>query len=1074
MRKLGWMAAGMLGLAAAAGTRPAVPPTAPGLAPASTVANADRCAPAAIPELATPDADVDLLVATIPDPRVPRHRRYHDHAIAAINAGMLEAGYVLERFAFPWQGSLSAQGGGEDGCYGYLLFRQDRWRDGAPAVTPAPDPARCQHDVCRQLVLLLPERSTWGVSTAGFAAVIARVGADLRRPGVRLARMPECPPAAGAPAPLVVLGPWFSGSVEAVARAAAGLAPEDAIRGVCAVSPSVSASSNAAIRDRVASAPPRFRLVSLAVSDTARMQTLARLALAPLGLDRLGPEALEAAVTACASTGQAGKACRTGEQVAFLTEATVFGQDICPSRGTRQFDALDAMHRLLCVQSLQLSFPANIAALRQDVGASAAKARDAAPLKLPMAGAHLSLNTNDDDGSEFPESVQASTTAASAELQLAAALDRLSLSHARIVVVVATDVRDRLYLFEQVHARLPEALLVDFTSDQLLAHADAVAATRGALVLASSELLCAQTNDRYCFNVGEYPNQLRFRAQGLRVSAWPTDAHAILEKAVSRIGRGSPGICPPADGAGCEVRPPLPQVVGFKGLYSLAGRGSDRNLVRRLVPGLVIGLLALFVAAGWLHGDQRLREQLAAPAAADAPADAPSRRWSRALVPVLPVLGYGLFAQSLDYALLAVVVVIALLLAALLERQFVVCHQIWESLRADHGGRAPQAPGRHWGGLACVLLFIAIIALLLIAEARLWFVSAETAQRLQLDARALRALALDSGTGLAWFIAIVLVQVALAALAALLLTGLAANARNGRLLPNEAPLRDLFERFLDWRDPVIGLVALPSALVALIVGFGGLRRTVFGDLASACVLAGVTATTIGAMVLLAAQFNISRRVLRLSAYVRHRIALNLADAKAEEIPGRWQPEDVHFPLSFPATPVTATSEAVGAQAALYLDPGRLDAWRQQLSEDLASEPKALPSRLPLYLLFASEMSLFRGAAGGAVLSALVSVLLVYLFPVTAAGSFVGINVVVLAVAGLLSGLMAVQFERDEVLSNILCNRTRETQFSSSLFAYIAFPFVVLAAAIAITGIPGMLDWGGGLIGWLLDKIGAGL
>jgi hypothetical protein len=288
------------------------------------------------------------------------------------------------------------------------------------------------------------------------------------------------------------------------------------------------------------------------------------------------------------------------------------------------------------------------------------------------------------------------------------------------------------------------------------------------------------------------------------------------------------------------------------------------------------------------------------------------------------------------------------------------------------------------------------------------------------------------------------------------------------------PLRDLYDRFLDWKDPVIALVALPSSAVALIVGLGGLRRTVFGDFASAVVLAGITATTIAAMVLLAAQFNVARRVLRLSAYVGHRIALNLPDGDSAAVPGLWKTSDSHFPLRFPATPVIATVDAAGESRWFYLGIDRLDAWRQQISEDLGSTPNLLRSRMPLFLLFASELTIFRGAAIGAVTAALASVLIVFLFPVTAASSFVAINVAVLAVAGLLSGLMAVQFERDEVLSNILCNRSKETRFSTALFAYIAFPFVVLAAAIAITGIPGMLDWGGGLIGWLLEKVGAGL
>ena len=50
-----------------------------------------------------------------------------------------------------------------------------------------------------------------------------------------------------------------------------------------------------------------------------------------------------------------------------------------------------------------------------------------------------------------------------------------------------------------------------------------------------------------------------------------------------------------------------------------------------------------------------------------------------------------------------------------------------------------------------------------------------------------------------------------------------------------------------------------------------------------------------------------------------------------------------------------------------------------------------------------------------------------------------------------------------VLSNILCNRPKKAAWSNSLFGFIAAPFSVLAVAILIVELPGVIDWGGELI-----------
>ncbi|HMD73862.1 MAG TPA: hypothetical protein VKG05_08395 [Steroidobacteraceae bacterium] len=110
----------------------------------------------------------------------------------------------------------------------------------------------------------------------------------------------------------------------------------------------------------------------------------------------------------------------------------------------------------------------------------------------------------------------------------------------------------------------------------------------------------------------------------------------------------------------------------------------------------------------------------------------------------------------------------------------------------------------------------------------------------------------------------------------------------------------------------------------------------------------------------------------------------------------------------------------------------------------------------------SAVSLFRWAAAGAAASALASVIVVYLYPIEA-DTLLLLSLVILALTGLLCAVVATAFERDEVLSNVICNRPKKTQVSTAFFLFVAAPVLVLAAAIAVVAIPGVVDWAGGVI-----------
>jgi len=128
-------------------------------------------------------------------------------------------------------------------------------------------------------------------------------------------------------------------------------------------------------------------------------------------------------------------------------------------------------------------------------------------------------------------------------------------------------------------------------------------------------------------------------------------------------------------------------------------------------------------------------------------------------------------------------------------------------------------------------------------------------------------------------------------------------------------------------------------------------------------------------------------------------------------------------------------------------------------------------RRAVFALLASEVSLYRWFVIDAVLCAMASVCAAYLFPLEADALLMW-NLMVLVAHAILAGFVATSFERDGVLSNILCNRPKKAAFSATLFTYAALPFFALGFAIAVSQVPGVVDWGGGLLA-LLSAIGLG-
>jgi hypothetical protein len=246
---------------------------------------------------------------------------------------------------------------------------------------------------------------------------------------------------------------------------------------------------------------------------------------------------------------------------------------------------------------------------------------------------------------------------------------------------------------------------------------------------------------------------------------------------------------------------------------------------------------------------------------------------------------------------------------------------------------------------------------------------------------------------------------------------------------------------------------------------GGARLTVFGSGASQMAQLALLVTTVCAAILLCATLVSARRLDWICGYAGCRLERKAGSRlpRSDKLPGLWEGCGDR-PVTFAATPVLARLRDGGtALSALFAKPSNRR-WASQLARLLRGSSENA-DRLAWFALLAAQMSLFRWAAAGSVMSALASVIIVYLYPIES-DPLVLLNLAILVCIGIFSAYKTTSFERNEILSNILCNRPKKLEVSTSFFMFIAAPFIALAAAIVIVAIPGVVDWAGGLFAML--------
>ncbi len=454
---------------------------------------------------------VRAAVMTVPDPLETRLGRAFDVELGAVISAFQATGYTLDGFAFTW---TPRKPDGDDayvtpdskprGTPSVILFRRDDWRN-------------CNADSRKSncgssyfALFIVGETPSSGIHPKAFEraarCAVALDSANRKDSSVfpsylkdeacdRLAtNNAEAMAALNCDRQLTVIGPSFSGSMESMAAALSdaaseaantscgGLSPNGTTPGlhIQLLTPSASISNNDDVQYHAylnAVSTGSFNVTleyrSLAYSVSDQMDRVMSY-LEP----RIGPAGSIVVLSEESSFGG-------GTIDDFRIRRLRRGNAICPGG---KLDVKDKCWGHL----ISLQFPPNIAAIRAE-HVKVMQNQDAERRQiLPEQLLELDL-TGVDKGTDQPPTYQPTLSSRSDELMLYQTLDALKsrLGHPAAVIVVATDVRDRLFLMSEIRSVLPSALPIVLEQDNLLEHPDYRDISRGSITMpAGRSLIC--------------------------------------------------------------------------------------------------------------------------------------------------------------------------------------------------------------------------------------------------------------------------------------------------------------------------------------------------------------------------------------------------------------------------------------------------------------------------------------------------------------------------------------------------------------------------------------------------------
>jgi hypothetical protein len=495
------------------GTDDEPPPSAPAEGPdyggflLSTPQIADPLRPLQNAKDAAKHLTIHSAVVGVADPLETQLGRVFDIQLSSLLRAFHARDYVLDGFALTWDADLAGDlriGGrlSEDSTRAFqgnhrrqpslLLFRRDLWRD---PTTPGSE---------YFALFLVGESPTFGLHPEAFltaakcAAALNGTTSDSAEEfsagdlNIQCTTLFERHVHEAGDWNLRVIGPAFSGSMESLALSLGKMfesvrlacqAPDLTINRACvhrnltvdATSPSASVTSN----DNVAN------WAGLLSGDAANIKYK------PLAAS------LEDQLPALCKIDALDQKNDKGElsKIVILAEESSFGKGVTELLKASEDDLV----KNACFSRIRVRmFPQNIAAVRGEQTRREEQSNASVSKLLPSKGRLLPLDlTEVGESIDRPPAYHRMLSSRSDELMLYQAFDAIRVyMQPAAVAIVATDVRDRLFLLNEVRKNLPTALPVLMEMDFLTAHPDYRSISRGSVVIPNGDTLIMLSRDR--------------------------------------------------------------------------------------------------------------------------------------------------------------------------------------------------------------------------------------------------------------------------------------------------------------------------------------------------------------------------------------------------------------------------------------------------------------------------------------------------------------------------------------------------------------------------------------------------
>jgi hypothetical protein len=415
-----------------------------------------------------PGYSIEFLIAMVPDPIESRLPRFFDSFIESLQRGAEAAGYTIDRVALPWPASgREAQDAGP--------VRHRRPYDSQPGLMLFRDPSG--HKLL--LVFLVGENPTAGIRKNALFSALEQL-AQFYPQGPKHAQLPQGFPLPDASAPaqtIRIMGPSFSGSAVSLRFVLDRWNQEESpnwkfeiISGTAtAIKPEMlSASANDGVSFQAA-VPP----------DTETLQAVSCY-IAGLGYRRM--------------------ALLTESNTAYGESAT--HQSASENKGAGGSASSPCADGRSLPEVLTLPFPIHISRLREAAGKATAAKGQAAPGSASgsTAAPPQAEGSTDEPGEVAP--AYSDLDVQSTELTLANLLSTIAREQYSYVGIIATDVRDVIFLAQEVRKHSPATILFTLNSDLLYAYPDVNSATHGMIVFTPYPLFNLEQLWTYAYGGG--------------------------------------------------------------------------------------------------------------------------------------------------------------------------------------------------------------------------------------------------------------------------------------------------------------------------------------------------------------------------------------------------------------------------------------------------------------------------------------------------------------------------------------------------------------------------------------------